>query len=140
MSDRERKALAVSLAVFPLGIALAIVCLLGVVLLGAGLLSWLHPVDVASAWARTLGGIGLIGGSAGLMALGWLAVDRVAARREETAVRRARKFIAVIGILLALICLPFAAAIHASAHRPWLGNRTLPSAVLTSSTGIEERS
>jgi hypothetical protein len=107
VSDRERKALAVSLTVFPFGIALAIVCLLGVVVLGAGLLSWLHPVDVASAWARTLGGIGLIGGSAGL---------------------------------LALICLPFAAAIHASTHRPWLGNRALPGAVLTSSAGTEERS
>jgi uncharacterized integral membrane protein len=40
---------------------------------------------------------------------------------EETALQRARKFVAVIGILLALICLPFAAAIHATAHTPWLG-------------------
>jgi len=27
----------------------------------------------------------------------------------------------VIGLLLALICLPFGAAIHATAHGPWLG-------------------
>jgi hypothetical protein len=92
---------------------------------------------VAAAWARTLAGIGLIGGSAGFAALGWLAVDRLAgplgdfarlryrtlrpAAEGETAIQRARKFVAVIGILLALICLPFAAAIHASAHGSWLG-------------------
>lgn len=140
MSDRERMALAVSLTVFPLGIALAIIGLLGIALLIAGLASWVHGADVAAAWSRTLGGIGLTGGSAGLMALGWLAIDRVAARSEETGVRRVRKFIAVIGILLALICLPFAAAIHTTAHGPWLGNRTLPSVVLTSSSGIEEKS
>lgn len=78
---------------------------------------------VAAAWARTLAGIGLIGGCAALAALLWLAVERSVGRapQEETAVRRARKFVAVIGILLALVCLPFAAAIHASAHTPWLG-------------------
>jgi hypothetical protein len=106
----------------------------GIALLVAGVLSWLHPVDVAASWARTLGGIGLIGGSAGVAALGWLGVERLAGplgdfarlryrapEEEETTLRRVRKFVAVVGILLALICLPFAAAIHASAHEPWLG-------------------
>ena len=126
----------VVLAVFAVAVALFLICLVGIALLVEGLVSWLHPVDVASAWARTLGGIGLIGGSAGLAALGWLAVERLAgplgdfARLRyrdaseplegETTLQRTRKFVAVVGILLALICLPFAAAIHASAHEPWL--------------------
>jgi len=132
----------VVLAVFAAGVALLIICLVGIALLIAGLASWLHPGDVAAAWARTLGGIGLIGGSAAFASLGWLAVERLAGpladfaglRRRarggplpatpagETSLRRARKFVAVIGILLALVCLPFAAAIHASpgAHGPWL--------------------
>ena len=127
----------VALAVFAGAVALFLIGLAGFAMLDAGIASWLHPVDVASAWARTLGGIGLIGGSAGLAALGWLAVERLAsplgrfarlrnlAPREvlegETALQRARKFVALIGILIALICLPFAAAIHATTHEPWLG-------------------
>lgn len=113
----------VALVVGALAVALLIVGVTGIALLVAGLSSWLHPGDVASAWARTLAGIGLIGGSAALAALLWLAVERLLAgsRSEgETPIRRGRKFVAVIGILLALICLPFAAAIHASAHAPWL--------------------
>lgn len=133
----------VVLVVFAAGVALLIICLAGIALLVAGLASWLHPADVAAAWARTLAGIGLIGGSAALASLGWLAVERLAApladfagvRQRgrggtlpaapspgETGLRRARKFVAVIGILLALVCLPFAVAIHASpgAHGPWL--------------------
>lgn len=126
----------VVLAVFAVAVALSLICLVGIALLIAGVASWVHPVEVASAWARTLGGIGLIGGSAALAALGWLAVERLGgrlgdfahlrhrARRspegEESALQRARKFVAVVGILLALICLPFAAAIHATAHQPWL--------------------
>jgi hypothetical protein len=126
----------VVLAISAVAVALFLICLVGIALLIAGVASWVHPIDVASAWARTLGGIGLIGGSAALAALGWLAVERLAgplpdfahlryrARRspegEESALHRARKFVAVVGILLALICLPFAAAIHASAHEPWL--------------------
>lgn len=127
----------IALMVFALAVALIIIFLVGIAVLGAGLASWLHPVNVASAWARSLAGIGLIGGSAGLAALGWLAVERLAAplgelarlRRRvvrpasegETAIQRARKFVAVIGILLALVCLPFAVAIHTTAHAPWLG-------------------
>ncbi len=125
-----------ALAVFAVLVALLLVCLLGIALLILGLASWVHPIDVASAWARTLGGIGLIGGSAGLAALGWLGVERVAqllgefarlphlarplSAQGESALQRARKFVAVVGILLALICLPFAAAIHATDHGPWL--------------------
>ncbi|MHB8815992.1 MAG: hypothetical protein ACYDAE_22400, partial [Steroidobacteraceae bacterium] len=127
----------VVVAVFAVAVALSIVGLLGIALLIVGISSWLHPVDVASAWACTLAGIGLIGSSTGFAALGWLAVERLAAPLGEfarlghrvlhsasegdTSLQRARKFIAVIGIVLALICLPFAAAIHANAHGPWLG-------------------
>ena len=113
----------VVLAVFAAGVALLIICLVGIALLIAGLASWLHPVDVAAAWARTLGGIGLIGGTAALAALLWLALERLAGAGsdDESRMRRARKFVAVIGIVLALVCLPFAAAIHVSAHAPWLG-------------------
>jgi hypothetical protein len=126
---RQRRILAgpipyvIALVVGALAVALLIIGVMGVVLLVAGLSSWPHPGKVAVAWARTLGGIGLIGGSSALAALLWLAVEGFVgrARQEETAVRRARKFVAVIGILLALVCLPLAAAIHASAHAPWLG-------------------
>ena len=113
----------VALVVGALAVALLIVGVMGIALLAAGLSSWMHPGAVAAAWARTLAGIGLIGGSAALAALLWLAAERLTGRasRGETAVGRARKFVAAIGILLALVCLPFAAAIHASAHAPWLG-------------------
>jgi hypothetical protein len=113
----------VALVVGALTVALFAVGVMGIALLVAGLASWMHPGSVAAAWARTLAGIGLIGGSAALAALLWLAAERLTSRasHEETAVRRARKFVAAIGILLALVCLPFAAAIHASAHAPWLG-------------------
>jgi hypothetical protein len=112
----------VALVVGALAVALLIVGVLGIVLFIAGLASWLHPGEVAVAWARTLAGIGLMGGSAALGALLWLAVERVVGRGAgESRVHRARKFVAVIGLLLALVCLPFAAAIHVSAHRSWLG-------------------
>ena len=112
----------VALVVGALAVALLMVGVLGIVLFVAGLSSWLHPHEAAAAWSRTLGGIGLIGGSAALAALLWLAVERAVASRSagEGDLHRARKFVAVIGILLALVCLPFAAAIHASAHAPWL--------------------
>jgi hypothetical protein len=125
----------IALAVFAVTVALFMVCLVGIALLIVGLASWVHPIDVASAWARTLGGIGLIGGSAGLAALGWMGVERLTgplgdfaglrhrvrpAPAQESALQRARKFVAVVGILLALICLPFAAALHVTAHAPWL--------------------
>ena len=126
----------IGVAIFVLAAALFLICLGGIALLVAGVSSWLRPGDVAAAWARTLGGVGLISGSIGLAALGWLAVERLASPPglfahlrhgaprslpgEETGVRRARTFVAAIGILLALICLPFAAAIHATVHGPWL--------------------
>jgi len=126
----------IALAVFAVTVALFLVCLVGIALLIEGLASWMHPIDVASAWARTLGGIGLIGGSAGLAALGWMGAERLtgplgdfaglprrvrpAPPQGESALQRVRKFVAVVGILLALICLPFAAALHATAHAPWL--------------------
>lgn len=90
---------------------------LGIALLFAGLSSWLHPFDVAAAWTRTLSGIGLIGCCAGLAALGRLAVAAMAGR--AVVVNRALKFAAVVGILLALICLPFAVAIKVAAHASW---------------------
>ena len=108
--------LAIAVPLFALGIALLI----------AGTLSWLHPNDLAAAWARTLAGVGLIGGSAFLAALGWpvagwLRIGGMAHGERETAMSRRLKFLAVIGLLLALICLPFGGAIHATAHGPWLG-------------------
>ena len=110
-----------------LSLAFALPCFtLGVALLIAGILSWLHGGDVAAAWARTLAGVGLIGGGACLAALGWpgvgwLRIGTMARREAETAMSRRLKFLAVIGLLLALICLPFGAAIQAGAHGPWLG-------------------
>ena len=112
--------LAIALPVFTLGVALLI----------AGILSWLHPGDVAAAWARTLVGVGLTGAGACLAALGWPGVGwlRMGARRETGAHREAAmamsrglRFVAVIGLLLALVCLPFGAAIQATTHGPWLG-------------------
>ena len=109
--------LAIALPVFTLGVALLI----------AGILSWLHPGDVAAAWARTLVGVGLIGAGACLAALGWPGVGwlRMGARRETGAHREAAmamsrglRFVAVIGLLLALVCLPFGAAIQATTHGP----------------------
>jgi len=126
----------VAVAAFALSAALFITGLIGIALLIEGLSSWLHPGDVAAAWARTLAGVGLIGGSAGLAALEWLALGRMArlwggvarlpfrvldpASHAQTRMHRAQKFVAIIGILLALICLPFAAGIHAAAHGSWL--------------------
>ena len=130
----------VAAALFALSVALLLICLVGAGLLVMGVLSWTRPSNVAAAWARTLAGLGLIGGSGGIWALGRLGVEggvgalgkfaRLRSRaphhasgpeasQREVAMRRRRKFIAVIGILLALICLPFAAAIHASAQAPW---------------------
>ncbi len=125
------------LVVFVLAAALFLVAVLGIALLVAGVASWVHHAQVASAWARTLGGIGLIGASSGFIALGWLALSGMApplgdfarlryrildpADDGHTAASRALKFIAAIGFLLAVICLPFAAAIRVSAHGPWLG-------------------
>lgn len=141
--SRPRRVLAalmlsvVALAAFAAAVGLFLICLAGFALLISGISSWLRPVDVAAAWARTLGGIGLIGGGAGFAALGWLAVEKLAGplgrfahlrnlipgptAKGETELQRTRKFVAVVGILVALICLPFAAAIHATTHAPWLG-------------------
>jgi hypothetical protein len=77
------------------------------------------PADVASAWARTRAGVGLVGGSAGFAALAWLALRRRAHR--QTVMHRKLKFAAVPGSLLALICLPFGAAIGAITHVSWFG-------------------
>lgn len=125
------------LVVFVLAAGLFIVAVLGIALLVAGVASWVHHVDVASSWARTLAGIGLIGASGGFIALGWLSLGGMApplgdfarlryrvldpADDGHAAASRALKFIAAIGFLLAIICLPFAAAIRVSAHGPWLG-------------------
>lgn len=108
--------LAIGLPLFTLGVALLI----------AGILSWLHPGDDASAWARTLTGVGLIGGAACLAALGWpgvgwLRIGETTRRETGMALSRRLKFVAVIGLLLALVCLPFGAAIGVAAHGPWLG-------------------
>ena len=120
----------IALALFALSVALILILLAGIGLLVGGIVSWVHPVDVASAWARTLAGVGLISGSAGMGALGWLVVEGLVGPLGKLArlrpppdhpVRRTRTFVAVVGLLVALICLPFAAAIHASAHAPWFG-------------------
>jgi hypothetical protein len=114
---------AVALVAVALAGALLVIGLLGIAFLVQGLVSWAHSADVAYAWARTLAGVGLIGASAGFAALESLAIEAMAhpPRTGQSAMHRARKFVAVIGILLALICLPFAAGIHAAAHGPWLG-------------------
>lgn len=110
----------VALALFAVSVALVLIFLAGFDLLVLGITSWVHPFDVAVAWARTLGGIGLMGGSAGIAALGWLGVERLVGPLGKLAhlrlpthhpARRTRSFVAVIGLLLALICLPFAGAI-----------------------------
>lgn len=109
----------VALVVFPLAAALFLIVLAGLALLIAGLVSWLHPVDVAAAWARTLAGIGLAGGGAGLLALMWLVIGTIV--RRESLMNRKLKFAAVLGGLLTLICLPFGAAIGANTHVSWFG-------------------
>ena len=116
--SRLRPALLGGAALLLFAAALAL-CALGAALLIAGLVSWLHPVNVASAWARTLAGVGLVGGSAGCAALAWVAFAGRAQR--QTAMNRKLKFAAVIGSLLALICLPFGAAIGALSHVSWFG-------------------
>lgn len=116
--SRLRRALlgAVALILATAAIALLV---LGAGLLIAGIFSWLRPINVAFAWARTLTGVGLMGGSAGLAALAWLAMRGKA--RPQTVMNRKLKFAAVIGSLLALICLPFGAAIGAMTHVSWFG-------------------
>lgn len=115
---RLRQALLRAAALLLATSALAL-CALGIALLVAGLLSWLRPANVASAWARTLAGIGLAGASTGFAALAWLAFAALAQRR--AVMNRKLKFAAVIGSLLALICLPFGAAIGAMTHVSWFG-------------------
>jgi len=123
---RLRGALLGVVAAVSLAIAVPLFAL-GTALLIAGTLSWLHPGDLAAAWARTLAGVGLIGSSAFFAALGWPAAGWLRIRgmtapgETEMAMSRRLEFLAVIGLLLALICLPFGAAIHATAHGPWLG-------------------
>lgn len=107
------------LLAFPLLVALLLIGLAGIALLVAGLLSWLHPTDVAAAWARTLMGLGLIGASAASLASARLAIG--ALFHWETVMSRRLKFAAVLGGLMALICLPFGAAIGANTHVSWLG-------------------
>src|SRR5215469_12603429 len=75
----------VALSLFALSVALVLICQVGIALLITSLVSWVHPVDVASAWARTRAGIALIGGSAGIGALGWLAVERLMGPRGRLA-------------------------------------------------------
>lgn len=116
--SRVRMALLGFIALMAYAIAAALF-VLGIALLVVGILSWLHPIHVAVAWARTLAGVGLIGSGAAFAALGRLAVAAMADR--EIAISRKLKFAALIGILLALICLPFAAAIKTVAHASWLG-------------------
>ncbi|HEX3844271.1 MAG TPA: hypothetical protein VHV80_07920 [Steroidobacteraceae bacterium] len=115
---RLRQALLSAVALLRVASALVLLAL-GIALLIAGLLSWLRPVNVASAWARTLAGVGLVGGSAGFAAFAWLAFRGWA--RRQTVMNRKLKFAAVIGSLLALICLPFGAAIGAITHVSWFG-------------------
>ncbi|HVS77121.1 MAG TPA: hypothetical protein VHE11_09315 [Steroidobacteraceae bacterium] len=118
----------VALVAIASAIGVLIAGLLGLALLVAGIVSWLRPGDLTEAWARTLAGAGSIGISGALAALAWTAGSAFAhARRPDLdpargeATRRTLKFVAILGILLALVCLPFAAAIHATAHKPWLG-------------------
>ena len=123
--SRLRGAFLAVVAALSLVIALPLFAL-GVASFIAGIVSWLHPGEVAAAWARTLAGLGLIGGGACLAALGWPGVGwlRLGGGCEaETAMSHRLKFIAVIGLLLALVCLPFGAAIRVAAQGSWLGWR-----------------
>src|SRR5512146_824737 len=81
---------AVAVAGFAIAVALFLIGVAGIALLVEGLLSWVHPHDVASAWARTFAGAGLIGASIGLAALGWLAGERLVSLLGESARRRYR--------------------------------------------------
>jgi hypothetical protein len=116
--SRLRRALLGAVALLLVASALALL-VLGAGLLIAGIFAWLRPINVAFAWARTLTGVGLMGGGAGLVALAWLAFREMAQR--QTVMNRKLKFAAVIGTLLALICLPFGAAIGAMTHVSWFG-------------------
>ena len=115
---------------------LAVTCLTGLALLALGALAWVHPADVPAAWTRTLAGIGLLGGSAGGESLCWLGIAGLIRRRgaagmlaervlaitsEESGIGRAMKFIAAIGLVSALVCLPLAAGLRAGFGRPWFG-------------------
>ena len=116
--SRLRQALLGSLALL-LAVSALMLLALGAALLVAGLLSWLRPVNAASDWARTLAGVGLVGGSVGFAALAWLASGAMTHRR--TLMNRKPKFAAVIGCLPALVCLPFGAAIGTMGHVSWFG-------------------
>ena len=116
--SRLRRALLGAVALILATSALALL-VLGAGLLIAGIFSWLRPINTAFAWARTLAGLGLMGGGAGLVALAWLAFEGMA--RRQAVLDRKLKFAAVIGSLLALICLPFGAAIGVIAHVSWFG-------------------
>lgn len=117
-APRLRRMLLGAVALLLIVAALALL-VLGAGLLIAGIFSWLRPINVALAWARTLVGVGLMGGGAGLAAAAWLAFRGMAQR--PTIMDRKLKFAAVIGSLLALICLPFGAAIGAMSHVSWFG-------------------
>jgi uncharacterized membrane protein len=60
------------------GIALFAIGVAGFGLLLSGLLHWISLSGVAVALSRTLAGIGLLGGSIGFAALGWLVLELIA--------------------------------------------------------------
>lgn len=116
--------------------ALALTGLAGLALLALAGLGWAQGLDVPGAWTRTLAGIGLLGGGAGAESLCWLAIRGLLRRSdaggalsarvleitgEDSGIGRAMKFIAVIGLVSALICLPLAAGLRAAFGRPLFG-------------------
>jgi uncharacterized membrane protein len=61
-------AFALGVVVFALGVA-------GLGLLLSGVFHWFGPHGIVNALARTLGGIGLVGGSVGLGCLLWIVLE-----------------------------------------------------------------
>jgi uncharacterized membrane protein len=62
---------------FAAGITLFAIGVAGLGVLLSGLFHWMSPAGVAAAASRVLAGIGLLGGSIGFTALGWLVLEGI---------------------------------------------------------------
>jgi uncharacterized membrane protein len=63
--------------VFAGGITLFALGIAGLAVLLSGLFHWMGPAGIACAASRVLAGIGLLGGSIGFAALGWIVLEAV---------------------------------------------------------------
>jgi uncharacterized membrane protein len=66
-----------AVVVFAAGIALFGIGIAGMAVLLSGLFHWLGPAGIAGAASRVLAGIGLLGGSIGFAALGWIVLEAI---------------------------------------------------------------